>query len=126
MMKRLMVPLEVWQWDGTVLTGGTAAEFNELLASLAYVAKEEDDGSIGKHTAGACYVDEGKPWLIWVEDPKDLETLVHEALHVVFRVLGSRGLTHSESSEEAYTYTLDAITRRVKGAKARDWKRVNA
>lgn len=124
MMKRLMVPLDVWQWDGTVLTGGTGEDFNALLAELEFV--EKDDSPFSKNSAGGCYVDEGKPWVIWVEDPKDLETLAHEALHVTFRVLSSRGLTHSEDSEEAYTYTLDAITRRVKRAKAKDWKRVNA
>lgn len=118
-MKRLAVNLDIWQWQGTVVTGGTAETFKELLRDCKL-----EPGSITEFAAGASHIEEGVPWFIWVEKPDDFETLAHEALHVTFYVLGSRGLEHCEASEEAYTYTMDAITRTVKRAKSRDWKRV--
>lgn len=119
-MKRLSVELDVWDYPGYVLVGGSSADFDAVLA-FAY---PEDTFDANPHAGGQAYIEEGRPWFIWIETPGDTETLVHEALHVTFHVLTSRGVRYSPKSEEAFTYTQDAIVRAVREATRKDWTKV--
>lgn len=45
--------------------------------------------------------------------PKEIGTLVHELSHATNAIMEAIGVTLTESSEEAYTYCLGFITRKV-------------
>lgn len=45
--------------------------------------------------------------------PKEIGTLVHELSHATNAIMEAIGVTLSDSSEEAYTYCLGFITRKV-------------
>ena len=51
-------------------------------------------------------------FIIWLER-YDINVLVHELLHFTFQVLGDRGIKYCEESEEAFTYFLQGIFKRV-------------
>lgn len=111
-LKACDVPMPLWKWDGIVLVGGQSADFTAWAKRSLAVDIETRD-----HAAGHAHVEMGKPWLIWLEALANVPTLAHEALHVTAGVLEARGLKHHESSEEAYTYTMEHIMRTVLDAK---------
>lgn len=43
-------------------------------------------------------------WLVWVNDKKDWKTMVHEAAHVVFRILDRRGVKYTSENDETWCY----------------------
>lgn len=98
--------LGIWKWEGVIAQGGTIAEF-VAFAKKQGATKIEDSN----HSAGRAYVELGVPWLLWVESLADISALAHEALHIASGVLEARGLKHTAESEEAYTYTMEAIIR---------------
>jgi hypothetical protein len=111
-MKVTDITLDVWKWEGCVLTGGRSTDFKDW-------AKKYIDADIttGANAAGHAYVEYGKPWLIWVDTLKNLPALAHEALHVASGILEARGLKFGLDSEEAYTYTMEQIIRQTLAAK---------
>ncbi len=75
---------------------------------------------IEEGNAGMTYRDRDCPVLIWLKDINSIPTLVHELLHAVFFILEDKGLSLSEDSEEAYTYTTgDLLTQILERKK---WK----
>lgn len=50
---------------------------------------------------------------IWVDSfsssPRDICLMTHEVLHCTFNLLDRVGMSHSEESEEAYTYLMQYI-----------------
>lgn len=118
-MRFLDVDLSLWKWSGRVITGGTAQEFKDYAKQFCGA---EPNVSVG--CVGHAYVETGRPWLLWVERLDDLATLAHEVFHVTCGVLEGRGLRFSADSEEAFTYTLEAIMRTVLSAKRRQWATV--
>ena len=104
-MRFLTVALSLWKWKGVIAVGSTESQF-------AAFAKEHGISIEGGRTsAGRAYVELGKPWLLWIETLDDVAALAHEALHIASGVLECRGLKHVAESEEAYTYTMEAIIR---------------
>lgn len=105
-LKACDVFMPLWKWDGIVIVGGQSCDF-------AAWAKRSLDANIttADHATGHGYVEMGKPWLIWLESIENIPSLAHEALHVTAGVLEARGIWHHESSEEAYTYTMEHIIR---------------
>ncbi len=118
-MRYLHITLTLWKWEGVILAGGTPADF-------AKWAKRYIDADISPQggAMGHAYVEMDKPWLLWLGDIKDVATLAHEALHITSGVLEARGLKHTDASEEAYTYTMEAIVRAVATAKQSKWRKV--
>lgn len=51
-------------------------------------------------------------FFVWVESPA-LPLLCHELLHLTFTVLGDRGMSMCDESEEAYTYWFEAMLEQV-------------
>ncbi len=47
--------------------------------------------------------------IIWLRDLKNIPTIAHEVLHMVFDVANSKGLEYSLGSEESYTYLIAFI-----------------
>lgn len=105
-MRHIPVSLDIWKWDGLVCLGGTVEEFSEIVEKGTGTPLAPEAMA---NAGGLSVLEDGKPWLIWVEDPKNLPTLAHEALHITSGVLSSRGLQHTSASEEAYTYTMTCI-----------------
>ena len=98
-----------WKWEMCVFHGGTKDQF-------AASVKKHIDADIGDTISGAmgyCYVEMDKPVMVWVHDIGDIPTLVHELIHAVFGMLNGRGLTHSKDSEEAFTYSLEAVLKAI-------------
>ncbi len=105
-LKYTAIALMPWKWEGVVAQGGSEDDFVRLAKQLG--VEIYPTGAQGK----AC-VEDGKPWLLWVQSPGDTATLAHEALHVTSGVLEQRGLRHTNESEEAYTYTMEDLMRQV-------------
>ena len=42
--------------------------------------------------------------IIWVEDKKDISTLMHELLHAALAILDNRGVCYDDERHEALTY----------------------
>lgn len=116
-MRVLFVSIGIWKWEGFILVGGTPADFSRFTEQHAETKPDVDENAIGH-----AFVQYGKPWVLWMQ-ALDWPTLAHEALHVTSGILEARGLRHTEASEEAYTYTMEAIMRAVETAPKRAWKR---
>lgn len=43
-------------------------------------------------------------WLIWINDHKDWKTMVHEAAHLVFRILDNRKVKYDSNNDETWCY----------------------
>lgn len=105
-MKQKHLNLSLWKWEGVVLVGGKPSDFKAYCEREIHASPE-----VAEHSAGHAYVEYGKPWVVWVESLDNVPTLAHEVFHVTTGVLEARGLSLSSASEEAYTYTLEAILR---------------
>ena len=106
-MKQVDICLMPWKWDGIALLGCPESEFIR-------VVKEQTDETLDAHNGmGRAYLKKGSCFVLWVEDETNFPSLAHEALHITAAILEQRGLTLSESSEEAYTYTMEDILRQV-------------
>lgn len=117
-VKSLDLTLSIWKWEGCVVVGGTSGDFVAWAKRVFGI-----EIVTGEHSAGHAYVAYGQPWLLWVESLKNIPALAHEALHIASGVLDGRGLKHTPESEEAYTYTMEAIMRAVLTAKPKEWRR---
>lgn len=118
-MKTKVIRLSLWKWDGVLVAGGTAEDF-------AAFAKRDIKAvvDVGTHSAGHAYVEYGRPFALWVESLDNVPALAHEALHITSGVLEARGLKHTPESEEAYTYTMEAIIREA--LRRQGWRRVSS
>jgi len=74
----------------------------ELIAQQWASGKDEYEGSFSVEDDGYT--------LIWVrklpESVGDYGSLIHEIEHCTFEILNSRGVKHSDDSDEAYAYLL--------------------
>jgi len=116
-MKAKTVTLDPWKWQGVLVTGCSGEQFAALV--------KRDIGAsvgLGVHSQGHAYVEYGKPWYLWVDSIDDVPGLAHEAFHITSGVLEGRGLSMSRESEEAYTYTMEALLRAA--LDKRGWQRV--
>jgi hypothetical protein len=118
-MKFVVVNLSLWKWEGLVVVGGTTEDFVALAKRQG--ATRIDDTAV---SSGRAYVELGVPWMLWVETLEDVPAIAHEAFHVTCSVLECRGLKHTIESEEAYTYTMEAIIRAVLSAAPEQWEAV--
>lgn len=107
-MKYAVFSTSPWKWDWCVFHGGTPADFAAAVSKqLGAEVKPITDAQ------GQCYIEEGKPVMVWVEALSDIPTLSHELIHGVFGMLNARGLTHTRESEEAFCYTHEALLRAI-------------
>jgi hypothetical protein len=102
-----------WKWEVCFIQGGTEAQVTK------YVQEQGWDGDVSMQDGamGHCWVRLGSPVVVWVQSVRDVPSLVHEIMHAVFGMFEARGLKHSRESEEAYTYTVEDLLRRVLEAK---------
>jgi hypothetical protein len=111
-MVNIDVQIPLWKGQLFVMVGGTVEELELALEGWGYDMPV--DGVVGKFWFGG----HAKPFMVWVRD-FDIPVLVHELEHAVFMLLDTRGLKHCDDSEEAYTYTVEALLRQV--LKSDDW-----
>lgn len=75
---------------------------SELVAQQWIQGKEEYDGSFSVEADGYT--------LLWVkrlpESISDYGSLIHEIEHCTFEILNSRGIKHTDDSDEAFAYLL--------------------
>jgi hypothetical protein len=108
-----------WKWEICFLQGGTREQLDRYVKEIGW---GDDETGLSDGSAGHCWVKAGTPIVVWVESLENVPALVHEIMHAVFGMFEARGLKHSRESEEAYTYTVEDLLRRVLGAKK--WCRV--
>lgn len=110
-MKVKMVRLELWKWHGALLCGGTERQMD------VFVKKHVGDGFAttgdGCVAMARAIVQADKPFVLWVDDIRDVASVAHEALHIASGVLEARGVRHVPQSEEAYTYTMEYLIRQA-------------
>ena len=88
-----------------LLIGGTTEE----------VAERTGDKTFQNSYKGYCFHDMEEPYrpfYVWVESPQ-LPLLCHELFHLTVTVLGDKGLSLTDESEEAYTYWFENIMEQV-------------
>lgn len=107
-MKQAFFMADPWKWEVGIFHGGTGREFAALVKRLA----DADVGEISG-AQGYCFIEDGKPVMVWVHSLADVPTLVHELIHATFGLMRLRGMTYSADGEEAYTYTLEALLRHI-------------
>jgi hypothetical protein len=107
-----------WKWEVAVLQGGTPTQIERYVRANGWTG----DFTLLESHIGHCWVQDGMPVIVWVHAIADVPTLVHELMHAVFGMFAARGLKHGPDSEEAYTYTVEDLLRRV--LRAQRWGRV--
>ena len=64
-------------------------------------------------------INDGKPPVIWIPhmdgSPEDISIINHELLHANFSILSWAGVSLSDSSEEAFTYNYQFLTKQFYG-----------
>jgi hypothetical protein len=64
-------------------------------------------------------INDGKPPIIWIPhmdgSPEDISIINHELLHANFSILAWAGVSLSDSSEEAFTYNYQFLTKQFYG-----------
>lgn len=83
--------------------------FKEVVAHAKLKHKVDISDSNVDGNMGMCWEqidDETKItfWVIWIRDKKDWKTMVHEAAHVVFRILDARGVKYNSGNDETWCY----------------------
>ena len=89
-----------------LLVGGT-------LADLKARAKEKEE--LQENCPGYCLRGSDAydgTFFVWVESPQ-IPLLAHELLHLTFWVLGDRGLSVTDESDEAFTYWFENMLEQV-------------
>lgn len=89
-----------------LLVGGT-------LADLRARAKEKEE--LQENCPGYCLRGSEAydgTFFVWVESPQ-MPLVCHELLHLTFWVLGDRGLSVTDESDEAYTYWFENMLEQV-------------
>lgn len=112
-LREVVARANPWKWEVCFIQGGTPAQIERYVRQQGWTG----DVSMQDGAAGHCWVCLGVPVVVWVASIKDIPCLVHETMHAVFGMFEARGLKHSRDSEEAYTYTVEDLLRRVLGAK---------
>ena len=101
----ILVP---WKWETIVLVGGCEHQVDGFVTQFGMTT-----GAVTESSVGHTFVYAGQPIVMWVKSLKHIPELCHEVLHVVFGALEARGMTHCESSEEAYAYTAEALLNQI-------------
>lgn len=104
-MKVKVINLAIWKWDGTVVVCEDRRDYERFALAEGVTLDQYD------HSNGHAYVEDAKPWLLWIPKIEMVPELVHEAVHIACGVLDARGMTHRRESEEAYCYTIEHIVR---------------
>lgn len=86
-----------------VLPEDTAAELDSCLDDLACAGR----------FMGTRHPTTGLIATFWISPSADVPVIAHEVLHATFWVLKEKGLTLDDSSEEAYTYFIEWLTREI-------------
>lgn len=107
-----------YKWWCVVIVGGLPADVAPYISRRVGHGIEIVPGSNG-HTV----VIGGAPVVMWLrhQPARAVPVLVHEAMHAVSGILDGRGLKWTPDSEEAYTYGVEDLVRRVLAE--RTWRR---
>ena len=114
--------IDVPVWDSTVIVG--CGDPDTKLKALLTKYMDEDvmedylETCRGFGVRGCVHrVRPGEPAVLWVpKPPTDPEThgyFAHEIAHVVFSILTHKGMWHTTSSEESYTYLMQYLTKEI-------------
>ena len=94
----------------------------DTLKALKYVQQNNDtSATIADFNARAVTfpINDGKPPIIWLPhmdgSPEDISIANHELLHINFSILNWAGVYLCDSSEEAYTYNYQFLTKQFYG-----------
>ena len=110
----ILVP---WKWETIVLVGGCEHQVDGFVAQFDMPSC----GTVGC-SMGHTFIYAGQPIVMWVKSLKHIPELCHEVIHVVYGALEARGMTHCESSEEAYAYTAEAFLKQI--LECKKWRTV--
>lgn len=116
-LKSAIFRTEPWGWE-IALYHGNSNTFTKHV-KRQFSIDVDLEGSLGQ-----TLFKENYPVIIWVESIKNIPTLVHELMHAVFKILGTRGVSLCSESEEAYTYTMSRLLHDVLMTKK--WKDIKA
>ena len=74
----------------------------------------EEKDEFGTDTFGSTFIiryEDRTDLYIWVNNKKNIPSLVHELSHVVYHTLSSVGIQHNDDTDEAYAYLLTFYVR---------------
>lgn len=119
-IKHFLIEDEVFNRKIYVVVGDPEKSRNHL--KRKFKLSYEDCDSISKENDG-CYFSvtnhksQRKVFVIWVKNfrntPGDIAVVAHEILHLTFAVMCYIGVKISDDSEEAFTYYMDSILKKV-------------
>lgn len=120
MNKAFIVKVPVWEALVVVGCGPTDGRFKRLLSK--WLTASEIDGYLktcNSHGVMGC-VHRGEPGCahaLWIpalpNSPENMGYFAHEVAHVAFQMLRNKGVWHTTSSEESYTYLMQYLTKEI-------------
>lgn len=123
------IPVEIYSHNVDVFICGTDKEKERVMKRLGYHHVFAYDTLIYMADSYACvvrphdkqanYVPIYFSFPVSMKRPLDISVVSHELLHATAQVMRSRGVEFHQSSEEAYAYLLDYLTKQF-------WVKLNA
>lgn len=91
---------------------------DDTLAAVRYVTREADDSTVTPDdfkSTGICFFPEDHAPIMWLskipETPEEVAAANHELLHLTIYIMTWVNIPLSDSSEEAYTYELQYLSK---------------
>lgn len=115
-----MLEIPVWNAGVIVGCGKLEGQFTRLLKK--WIHEDDVNGYLkvcrGPGVRGCVHrAEEGAIHALWIpkipNNPEATGHFVHEVGHVAFAILRNKGLWHTTSSEESYTYLMGYLTEQI-------------
>ena len=68
------------------------------------LSKEDFSTARGTCLESQCPNTKISVWIVWISNPRDWKTMVHEAAHLTFRILDFRGVSYGGMDSETWCY----------------------
>ena len=100
-----------------VFLDGTYEDYRKKLESLGVNRPKHEPSASDNLIYGESGSDENGNYFIYVKDQSDLGTIHHEVIHLIFRVLGSKGIPINIENEETFAYYSEYWFKKIKDLK---------
>lgn len=114
----MLIPGDIYPFDVLVTTATHDETIKYIEGKKRYKLNDEEKEKLKRHGVGRTVMLEGGQTIVWVNPERtyvgcDVPTLVHELLHAVNFIFDRIGLRVYLTNDEAQTYFLQYLLRRV-------------
>jgi hypothetical protein len=117
-MKKKQKVLKVIDWaiypfDVLFTYGTTEKEIIRFIEKMYDLDEEEKSYLNFQGKSGRTVMLKGGQTIMWVNNPKNYAIINHEIFHAVTFLFNKIGIVLSESSDEAWAYAIEYLTRKI-------------